>query len=91
MDRKRIFKAWKCCLLRVLLFASLSLPGAAAFAQEEKAEAGGKSYILAYVLVGFVVALAMMVVCRGTSRRDKPKMVEADLQRKLDQMQTGKG
>jgi predicted Co/Zn/Cd cation transporter (cation efflux family) len=60
---------------------------ATAWAQQEAADEGGKSYVLAYVLVGFVVALAMMVVCRGTNRRDKPKMVEADLKHQLEQLQ----
>jgi len=61
---------------------------ATASAQDEAADKGGKSYVLAYVLVGFLVALAMMVVCRGTSRLDKPKMVEADLKHRLEQLQT---
>ncbi|MDH3717652.1 MAG: hypothetical protein OES79_05970 [Planctomycetota bacterium] len=77
-------------LLQITLVGGLWLHCATAWAQDEAVDEGGKSYVLAYVLVGFVVVLAMMVVCRGTSRLDKPKMVEADLKHKLEQLQAKK-
>ena len=78
-------------LLQITLMAGVLLHCATAWAQQQEATGkAGSAYVLAYVLVGFVVVLAMMLVCRGTSRLDKPKMVETQLKHKLEQLQAKK-
>jgi hypothetical protein len=50
---------------------------AVALAQRKKATepvaAGGKSYVLSYVLVVLCVALGLLVVCRSGGRANEPK------------------
>ena len=90
MFGKRLLSKSKLWLLQITAVGGVLLPCATAWAKEEAAEKAGKPYVLAYVLVGFVVVLAMMIVCRGTSRVDKPKMVESQLKHKLEQLQAKK-
>jgi hypothetical protein len=54
--------------------------------EDESTESDGKSYVLAYVLVFLIMTLGIVLVCRPTKRLDRPKMVEQDLEAKLDQM-----
>ena len=58
------------------------------FAQEAEQAAGDgeKSYILAYVLVLLIVSLGIVLVCRPTQRADRPKMVQEDLEARIEQM-----
>jgi hypothetical protein len=72
-------------MLAIGLVADASVAWAREAAQTQPAE---KSYGLAYVLVGFVVALGMMAVCRSGGRADKPRMVEQELKHRLEQMKT---
>ncbi len=63
------------------------LPAARAFAQQAEGaaeEQAGKSYILAYVLVLLVVVLGVVAACRPSGRKDRPKMVERDLESTID-------
>ena len=75
--------------LTLTVLAGVFLTHATAWAQQQQpVERAEKSWPLSYFLVGFVVALALVIVMRGTSRRDKPKMVESELKHKLEQLQS---
>lgn len=45
-----------------------------------------KSYFLAYLLVLFLIALGVVIVARSGRRAEKPKMVEKDLEYRLEKM-----
>lgn len=84
-----MYRIWKWLACIALLGATVLVPAATAFAQKQAPEEPQKDFVLAYVLVGFVVALAMMLVCRSGGRADRPKMVAEDLKHKMEQL-TGK-
>ena len=69
-----------------LVVVFLVIPATTGFAQQAAPEEAEKDYVMAYALVGFVVALAMMVVCRSGGRADRPKMVAEDLKHKMEQL-----
>lgn len=45
-----------------------------------------KSYFLAYLVVLFLIALGVVIVARSGRRAEKPKMVEKDLEYRLEKM-----
>ena len=45
-----------------------------------------KSYFLAYLVVLFLIALGVVIVARSGRRSEKPKMVEKDLEYRLEKM-----
>ena len=45
-----------------------------------------KSYFLAYALVLFLVALGVAIVARSGRRAEKPKMIEKELEYRLEKM-----
>ena len=45
-----------------------------------------KSYFLAYALVLFIVALGVAIVARSGQRAEKPKMIEKELEYRLEKM-----
>jgi hypothetical protein len=63
-----------CALMTLAVWAD----AAAALAQrkkagEEPAAAGGKSYVLSYMLIVLCIALGLLVVCRSGGRANEPK------------------
>ena len=46
----------------------------------------GKSYFLAYLVVLFLIALGVVIVARSGRRAEKPKMIEKDLEYRLEKM-----
>ena len=57
------------------------------FSQEASIETPpGKSHLIGYLLAIMMVALGVATVCHPGRRAEKPKMVEQQLQHKLDQM-----
>ena len=45
-----------------------------------------KSYFLAYLVVLFLIALGVVIVARSGRRAEKPKMIEKDLEYRLEKM-----
>ena len=66
-----------CLLQEAVVFAENSA------ASEESSE---QSYVLAYIVVLFVFAFAIGAVVRSGNRADRPKMVEKDLEYRLEKM-----
>ncbi len=57
------------------------------FSQEASSETpSGKGYFIGYLLTIMMIALGVAAICRPGRRAEKPKMVEQQLQHKLDQM-----
>ena len=58
------------------------------FAQAKTTDASEneKSYFLAYLVVLFLIALGVVIVARSGRRAEKPKMVEKDLEYRLEKM-----
>ena len=58
------------------------------FAQVTAADSGKeeKSYFLAYALVLFLIALGVAIVARSGRRAEKPKMIEKELEYRLEKM-----
>ena len=78
-------------LVLVVWATLLALRPAAALAQNaaDAAADGGKNYIICYFLCGLLVGLAVLVVCRGSRRAEKPPMRQQELEDKLRQMRGG--
>jgi hypothetical protein len=76
-------------LAAALLAGIVWLAPVTAMAQEAESQGSQKNYVLAYVLVGFIVTLAMLVVCRSAGMLDRPKMIAEELKHKLEKL-TGK-
>ena len=66
-----------CLLQEAVVFAENSA------ASEESSE---QSYVLPYIVVLFVFAFAIGAVVRSGNRADRPKMVEKDLEYRLEKM-----
>ena len=58
------------------------------FAQAKTTEVveNEKSYFLAYLVVLFLIALGVVIVARSGRRAEKPKMIEKDLEYRLEKM-----
>ena len=64
------------------------LQGGVVFAQNGASpeESSKQGYVLAYIVVFFVFAFAIGAVVRSGNRADRPKMVEKDLEYRLEKM-----
>ena len=64
------------------------LQGGVVFSQNGASpeESSKQGYVLAYIVVFFVFAFAIGAVVRSGNRADRPKMVEKDLEYRLEKM-----
>jgi len=86
--RSLLMTGWFRNLLVFCSLAAFSLGStAAALAQELGQEAPAeKTYALGYALTILAVALGLAAFCRPGRRAEKPKMVEKELEHKLQQL-----
>ena len=55
-------------------------------ARTETGTTSEKSYFLAYLLVLFLIAFGVAIVARSGRRAEKPKMIEKELEYRLEKM-----
>lgn len=80
-----VWSRWLAILL--IAFASWINQVSLVFSQEASVQTPpAKGYFIGYLLAIMMVALGVATVCRPGRRAEKPKMVEQQLQHKLDQM-----
>ena len=77
------YKLLAFCALAAFWFGNAAAVFARPLEIEEPEE---KSYVLGYVLTVLAVALGLAAICRAGRRAEKPKMVEKELEYKLQQM-----
>ena len=90
MQVRRLIQ-WKISILKrtISIFScAWLLEATQIFAQATAADSGKeeKSYFLAYVLVLFLIALGVAIVARSGQRAEKPKMIEKELEYRLEKM-----
>ncbi len=79
----------KACRKATVIFSiAYSFQTTQVFAQAKTTDVSEneKSYFLAYLLVLFLIALGVVIVARSGRRAEKPKMVEKDLEYRLEKM-----
>ena len=74
--------------MSVIFSVAYSLETTQIFAQAKTTDVSEneKSYFLAYLVVLFLIALGVVIVARSGRRAEKPKMVEKDLEYRLEKM-----
>jgi hypothetical protein len=74
-------KSWLGSMRFVVTTLALWVSTAVAYAQppgEQEAAAGGKSYVVSYMVVVLAVALGLLVVCRSGGRSNEPKLEDLE-------------
>ncbi len=81
-------KSFSFNLTVVILSANWWLEATRIYAQAKEVEASEnqKSYFLAYAFVLFLMALGVAVIARSGRRAEKPKMIEKELEYRIEKM-----
>ena len=86
-----MFSQWKTIILRSVI-GMLSVKwwseATLIYAQTEQTDVTNneKSYFLAYVFVLFIIVLGVAIVARSGRRAEKPKMIEKELEYRLEKL-----
>lgn len=66
-----------CALMTLAVWAQTAVTYAQPPAKQEAA-AGGKSYVVSYMVVVLAIALGLLVVCRSGGRSNEPKLEDLE-------------
>ena len=86
-----MFSQWKTIILK-LVIGTLSVKwwseATLIYAQTDQTDVTNneKSYFLAYVFVLFIIVLGVAIVARSGRRAEKPKMIEKELEYRLEKL-----